>query len=198
MPRIATIVEGHGDVEAVPILLRRIAGRISPEFALEVPRPIRVPRHRIVKPGELERAIELAVLRARPVGGILILLDADEDCPAELGPKLLQRAMESRPDQSVRVVLAKAEYEAWFLAAANSLAGHRRIDETAVPPPDPESIRDAKGWLSARMPPDQNYRATIHQAAFSTLFDLDTARAASSFNKMWRDVSSLLGVYEEQ
>ena len=195
MRRIATIVEGHGEVGAVPVLLRRIAERTGPGTAVEVLRPIRVKRHQILKAGELERAVRLAALQAGPGGCILVLLDADDDCPAELGPNLLQRARESRPDQSIRVVLAKAEYEAWFLAAADSIAGHRRIDETAAPPPEPESIRDAKGWLSAHMPPGQRYRETLHQAALSAIFDLDSARAAPSFDKMWRDVSSLLGAY---
>ena len=96
-------------------------------------------------------------------------------------------------DCSIRVVLAKAEYESWFLAAAASLAGHRGIDEAASPPPDSEAIRDAKGWLSARMPPGRRYRETLHQAALTARFDLDSARAAPSFDKMWRDLASLIG-----
>ena len=143
--------------------------------------------------GELERAVELAALRAGPHGGILILLDEDDDCPAELAPVLLRRAAETRPDRPVRVVLATAEYEAWFLAAAASIAGQRGVDDSTSPPPNPESIRDAKGWLSARMPRGHRYRPTLHQAAFSAIFDLDCARAAPSFDKMWRDVNSLLG-----
>ena len=192
MNRIATIVEGHGEVEAVPILLRRIAERVAPGIALDVPRPIRVKRHQILKAEEMERAIALAAGRAGSHGGILVLLDADDDCPAELASGLLRFAEHSRPDCSIRVVLAKAEYESWFLAAA-SLAGHRGIDEAASPPPDSEAIRDAKGWLSARMPPGRSYRETLHQAALTARFDLDSARAAPSFDKMWRDLASLLG-----
>ena len=191
--RIATIVEGHGEVEAVPILLRRIAERVAPGIALEVPRPIRVKRHQIVKAEEMARAVALAVGRAGPHGSVLVLLDADDDCPAVLASGLLRFAEQSRPDCSIRVVLAKAEYESWFLAAAASLAGHRGIDEAASPPPDSEAIRDAKGWLSARMPPGRRYRETLHQAALTARFDLDSARAAPSFDKMWRDLASLLG-----
>ena len=191
--RIATIVEGHGEVEAVPILLRRIAERVSPGIALEVPRPIRVKRHQILKVEELERAVALAAGRAGPNGGILVLLDADDDCPAELASRLLRRARQSRPDRPIRVVLAKAEYESWFLAAAASLAGHRGIDEAASPPADSEAIRNAKGWLSACMPLGRRYRETLHQAALTARFDVDAARAAPSFDKMWRDLASLLG-----
>ena len=193
MHRIATIVEGHGEVEAVPILLRRIAGRVAPGIALDVPRPIRVKRHQILKVEELERAVALAGGRAGPHGSILVLLDADDDCPAELASRLLHCAGRSRPDRPIRVVLAKAEYESWFLAAAASIAGQRGIDENVSPPRDSETIRDAKGWLSARMPPGRRYRETLHQAALTARFDLDSARAAPSFDKMWRDLASLLG-----
>ena len=192
MRRIATIVEGHGEVEAVPILLRRIAERVSPDFNVDAPRPIRIGRGKILKTGELERVVGLAARRAGTDGCILILLDADDACPAELGPELLQRALNQRTDCDIRVVLAKAEYETWFLAAGGSVAGRRGIAESAVPPPEPESIRDAKGWLSAHMPHGQSYSPTLDQPALTTSFDLDSARMAPSFDKLWRDVSSLL------
>ncbi len=150
-------------------------------------------RNRVVRDGELERAVGLAAAQAGADGGILVLLDADRDCPAWLAPQLLARALAARSDRNIRVVLAKMEYEAWFLAAAASLAGRAGIDEAVDPPDDPEAVRDAKGWLSARMPPGRRYRETLHQASFSNMFDLDLARAAPSFDKLWRDVGSLIG-----
>lgn len=192
MLRIATIVEGKGEVEAVPILLRRIGHRLRPDVVLDLPRPIRVPRQRIVKPGELEQSIQLAALRAGSGGRILVLLDAETDCPATLAPQLVQRAANARPDIRNRVVLAKSEFESWFLAAARSVAGRREIDEGTTRPNDPESIRDAKGWLSARMPRGRSYRPTLDQAALTARIDLDAARTAPSFDKLWRDVDLLL------
>lgn len=198
MRRIATIVEGHGEVEAVPILLRRLAERLSPGFNVDVPRPIRIGRYKILKAGELERAVGLAARRAGTDGCILILLDAEDDCPAKLGPELLQRARGEWADYNIRVVLAKAEYEAWFLASGDSIAGKRGIAESAAPPSEPESIRDAKGWLSAHMPSDQPYRPTLHQPALTAIFDLDSARKAPSFDKLWRGVDSLLATARKQ
>ena len=192
MLRIATIVEGKGEVEAVPILLRRIGHRLRPDLTLDLPRPIRVPRQRIIKPGELEQSIQLAALRAGLGGRILVLLDAETDCPATLAPQLVRRAANARPDIRNKVVLAKSEFESWFLAAARSVAGRREIDEGTTPPNDPESIRDAKGWLSARMPPGRSYRPTLDQAALSARIDLDAARTAPSFDKLWGDVEFLL------
>jgi hypothetical protein len=44
---------------------------------------------------------------------VLILLDADEDLPCQVGPKLLKiaRAVDTRVD--VACVLANPEYETW-------------------------------------------------------------------------------------
>ena len=40
--RLAAIVEGHGEVEAVPILIRRIAGEAYPDATVEVTPVLRV------------------------------------------------------------------------------------------------------------------------------------------------------------
>ncbi len=54
---------------------------------------------------------------------LLLLLDAEEDCPAKLAPRLLERARAARCDADVACVLAKRQLENWFKAAAASLAG---------------------------------------------------------------------------
>lgn len=193
MVRIVPIVEGHGEVQAVPILIRRIGEVVSPSAVPDVVRPIRVKRHRILKEGELERTVDLAARQTGADGSILVLLDADRDCPADLAPTILTRAAATRKDRSIRVVLAKVEYEAWFLAAADSIAGFRDIRDDARAPDDPESIRDAKGWLSDRMPRDRSYRETLDQPALTARIDLEQARrGAPSFDKLWRDVAELL------
>ena len=96
MAKIAAIVEGDGEVEAVPVLIRRIGLEVSPLSPPTIPRPIRVRRQRILKEGELERYVGLAAARAGDGGGILILLDANGDCPAETGPLVQQRAQAAR------------------------------------------------------------------------------------------------------
>lgn len=193
MTRVAAIVEGDGEVEAVPLLIRRIARTVVPDLALETTRPFRVRRNQIVKSGQLERYVELVVRRHGPECGILVLLDANGDCPADLGRELRDRVSRSRSDARVEVVLAKSEYEAWFLAALESLRGKRGIHAGATPPDEPEEIRDAKGRLRRETPRSQPYDPVDDQAALTSLFDLGQARERSpSFRKMWRAVSSLL------
>ena len=190
--QIGCIVEGHGEVEAVPILIRRIAKRLYPELQVVTPPPIRVPRDKVVKAGELELRVELAARKISSQGAILILLDSDDDCPAQLGPALLRRALQARNDLPIAVVLAKHEFESWFLAAAESLQGQRGLRNNLLPPNNPEAIRGAKGWLSQQMDSDRRYSPRLDQPGLTDRFDLDQARQADSFDKCYRDIVHLL------
>ena len=127
LAKIIAIVEGDGEVEAVPALIRRIHAEVAPEVPLEVGRPVRVRRNRVLQDGELERYVGLAANLAGADGCILVLLDANGDCPANLGPDILQRARTARPDRRVEAVVAKCEYESWFIAAIDSLRGKRNV-----------------------------------------------------------------------
>jgi hypothetical protein len=190
--KIGCVVEGHGEVTALPILIRRPAAQIDPTIALEIPQPIRRPRNRLVgKPDELERAVGLAALKVRPHGAVLVLIDADADCPARLAPPLKDRADKAAMGLPVSVVLARREYEAWFLAAALSLRGKRGLSFTLTPPERTEEIRGAKEWLNERME-GHTYSETIDQAALTGIFDLQQARAAPSFDKFCRELERLI------
>lgn len=194
MASIACVVEGDGEVVALPILIRRIAARVDPGLYVEVPRPVLIKRTRLGSQfGDLERAIELAVRQARPPAALLVLLDAEEDDPQTLLPELLRRAQGCRSDLPNAVVLARREYEAWFLAAAESLRGQRGLAENLAPPADPEVISDAKGWLRDHMPGNRKYSETADQPALTALFDLDQARGHSpSFDTCYREIERLM------
>lgn len=192
---LVCIVEGHGEIEAVPVLIRRICQIIHPDLGLRIHHPFRVPRNRLVQPGELERAVDLAGRRAGQNGAILIVLDSDDECPATLAPKLLSRARKIRSDLPISVVLAKREFEAWFLASAESLRGRRGLSETLEAPLDPEVIRGAKEWLTSHMAGGRHYVETLDQSALAASFDMDRARRAPSFNKLYREVMALLAAF---
>ena len=191
--RIGCIVEGHGEVEAVPVVVRRIAARESPFDVVEIHRPIRISKSRLVNADELERAVELAARLLGHPGGVIVVLDSDDDCPVEQGPALLARAEAARSDRPLAVVLAKREFEGWLLAAAESLRGQRGLPDNLQPPADPEAIRGAKEWLTGRMTAGRAYSPTLDQPALSACFDLDLARTRSeSFDKFYRDTVALI------
>lgn len=188
---VACIVEGHGEREAAPVLLRRIAAQIDPQLIVNITATLRVPKSRLLKAGEIERAVDLAARTLNGSGAVFVLLDSDEACPAELGPKLLLRARQSRSDIPIAVVIAKCEFEAWFLTAIASLRGQRGLSNAVEPPLDSEVIRDAKGWLAERMASGR-YSEPLDQPAFAARFDLNLARRADSFDKCYRDLARLL------
>jgi hypothetical protein len=174
----------------LPVLIRRVAQRVDPSMAVHVPRPVLLKRNRLK---ELEHRVQLAVNKLQGPGGVLILLDADTDCPAVLGPELLGRAVQACPAMPVAVVLAEREYESWFLAAAESIGGHRGLSSPLQAPPDPEDVADAKGWLRRHMPPNRKYSETTDQPALTAVFDVDLARShADSFDKCYREIETLL------
>jgi hypothetical protein len=189
--RIGCIVEGHGECESVPILIRRIAADLDPGLTVQIPHPVRVTKTRLLKPKELERAVELAALSVGGNGGILVILDSDDDCPAELAPELLARTQSARSDLPSAVVLPNKEFESWFLAAAHSLRGHRGFPEDLESPAQPEAIRGAKEWLSKRARSGA-YSANVDQASLTDVFSFELARQAPSFDKCYREVIRLL------
>jgi hypothetical protein len=183
--RVVGIVEGHGEVAALPALLRRIAHWRSPGLLAEVLTPIRVHRDRFLnRDEEFRRHLLLAAGKCGEGGWILVLIDADDDCPASKGPAILQRAQALIPHRAVSVVLANREYEAWFIAAASSLDGYRGFVFDPNDSTQPETPRDAKGWMGQRMS-RRSYGETTDQVAFTQRFDLEQAFARSrSFRKL--------------
>lgn len=87
---IASVVEGHGEVRAVPKLLHRIAADLGVQL-LTPKSPLRIPRSKLVAPQGIEHAVNAKASEVAGAGGVLVLTDADDDCPAELGPQLLRR-----------------------------------------------------------------------------------------------------------
>lgn len=189
------IVEGHGEVQALPVLLRRLAQECLRRYDLHVFPPHRVPKGRIIAGDHLERAAELGRRRLREFGGvgaILLLLDADDDCPAELGPRLSARLKAAVPEVALSVVLAKREFEAWFLASSRSLRRHPNVSNDADPPPFPEEIRSAKKYLAREiLLPGLIYSETVDQVSLTAMMDLREALGCPSFAKLCRDFRAL-------
>jgi hypothetical protein len=127
------------------------------------------------------------------VGGVLVLLDADDDCPRDLAETLLQRA-KSETRLPVSVVLPQMEFEAWFLACKEKLRGVRGIREDATSPEHPEGIRGAKGQLSRNMVPGRRYIEVDDQVALVEKMDIQLCKEqCRSFRKLVREIEYLAG-----
>jgi hypothetical protein len=181
---IAPIVEGHGEVAAITVLLQRVARKEFPSRRLEVNPAIRVRVGSFLNDKDYRgKYLELAAAKARAKSGaILVLLDCDgaggsPSCAAELGARLRDDIEGRALGVPYIVALAVQEYESWFLASVTSLAGEAGLTDDVMPPPDIERLRDAKGWLKERTMPA--YDPISDQARFTRLLDLDLAEKNS-------------------
>lgn len=190
------IVEGEGEVMAVPELLRRLMNEMGTYIAVE--RPQLFKRSRVAKPGLFEAKVQRAAIDAGNAGAILVLLDSDhltpgEEPPCVLGPKLLARARAARSDRTIIVCLAEIEFESWFIASAESLRGVRKLSHDISRPPNFEKLAGAKEWLSNQMPNPHRYTPTTDQTALVARMDLDLARHHSaSFRRFCTRFRNLL------
>jgi hypothetical protein len=181
---IQPIVEGHGEVEAVPVLIRRLRDTAQ-AYPLEVNPPIRRHRNEFFDETQVRKAVRLAI--KHDCQAILLIVDGDEDsdCPEEQAPQILAWAQAEAGDKPCAVVMAYREYEAWFLASIESLREKRGVRPDAESHPNPEQPTSAKGQLEARMQQDQSYSESADQPALSAEFDMrPTYRKCRSFRHL--------------
>ena len=142
--RIASVVEGYGDKEAMPHLI----ARMGQHFGVEAysPNPIRAGEWKKIKRvGELERNLTLA--HSRDCDKILLVLDLDDGCPVAENDELLPRveAWKNGRDINVSVVFMVREYESIFLSCADTFTENAALNAKLIA--GAEQIRDAKGAM---------------------------------------------------
>ena len=191
--QILPVVEGDGDMAAVPELMRRIAhdhGR----FDIDIPRP--------QKRGDLPKVLarfdnylEVALLDDLP---ILWVLDYDcDDCKdvAKHTATLNAPAAVRSGKLPVEFVFMVKEFETLFLADAQTTRSvFPDIAADTSFPADPESVRDAKGWLSSARPKGLAYKPMQHQHRLAAQVNLSRLRKTSpSFDRFEQALIRLLG-----
>ncbi|MHB1841559.1 MAG: DUF4276 family protein [Sulfobacillus sp.] len=188
------VVEGYGEVESVPILVRKIGLELGVP-GLEILKPIRCSRDALLNPAsqELETKLEVANRKLQGDRAVLILLDQHNDCAASAAPVLYKRAKASHCHLEVAVIFAVHEYEAWFLAGLESIRGCRGVRQDAEAPTDPEGVQGAKERLRSLQDGSRYYSPTVDQPAFTAKMDIAAARGrARSLDKFYREVERLL------
>lgn len=187
---VQPIVEGQGDEQAVPVLLRDLTV-VAEAWNVEIAKPHRRQRNQLLQQAHLQNAVQVAALTSG-CGGILILFDADDDCPRECASQLEAWARDAVADLPCEVVMANREYEAWFLASVESLRGVNGVRTDAVSHDEPERPRDAKREMSARME-EGRYLPTVHQARLTAHLDFAAAYGrCRSFRRLVRAFGLLL------
>lgn len=189
---IQPIVEGHGEVDAIPVLLRRFLAEAEVHH-IGVGKPIRRKRSELVQEASVRRSVRLALLQP-DCGGILIVFDSDDDCPRDLAPQIEEWARTEAGAVPCGVVMAHREYEAWFLASLEALRGVRGIVPDASSHAAPETPRNAKSELRRHMVSGRGYSESVDQAAMTAEMDFAAAhRGCRSFRKMVKAFGDVVG-----
>jgi hypothetical protein len=180
---VVTIVEGHGDVEAVNILVRRVAAEIDASTVVKIPVKIRCSKGQLCNKESFIKRLEIARRFVGSGGSVLVVMDADEDCPREINGQLLGWAKDSHGDLKIGVVVIKREMESWFVAGSDlwDQAQHG----------DAESVRDPKRWVADNVVKG-HYAETVDQGRIAAGLNIDKAKESGSFRKFVRDVARLL------
>lgn len=191
---IKPIVEGHGEVPALPLLLRRIAAECFGIWNVPILQPGRYPANRLVRKENGSWApgpdFTKAGQHARNEGAtcILALLDLDDDCPKEVHDSLIPTLANATGMDPSCLIFAKCEYEAWFLASAETL------EDNVLPyPGDPEGVRNAKGALEHHLQLEFPYDERTDQPRYSKNLNFAVLYDRSrSFRKLVKDYRVLL------
>ncbi len=190
MNRLVCVVEGHGEVDAIPVLCHRVLNHLGVTGWFVDNAPIRQPRSSLVdasrpgprRPGRDEGILRAATLvRSRRAQAALLLCDEDDDCAAAWGPDASAR-MRKMFNNSL-AVMAVREYETWLLLAREDSA----LEGASIR--QPEKVRDAKKSLSLLVP---GYLPTTHQLRETRGVDVGFLRSRSrSFDKFVRSIERL-------
>ena len=199
MIKLLPIVEGQGEVEAVPLLLRNIVEQME-RWDVVIERPMNSHgKPNLTREEGIERFLQLG--RRKGISGILVLLDADKDCARSLAEELAARSRSLKLEIPIAIVCANRCYEAWFLASMETIAG-KALKGTPGLPPDcrydepPEERINPKTWITEQLS-NQLYKETVHQAPLSTLIDIRLASERSrSFRRLVHGLEQLLDAIE--
>lgn len=193
------VVEGKGEIAASLNLVTRLWADLGlPPLHWEDP-PIR--GSALHTEAGIRKATELVRRKREPLA-LLVLRDADDDCPKETGPLAARWLAEARLPCPAAVVLLRREFETLFLPSLGRMAGKPLVDPRGVERPglrpdasfqgDPEGPRDAKGEISSRFV-SCRYKPTLDQLALTRLIDFGDLRASGppAFRTLERALRSL-------
>jgi len=180
MRRLLPIVEGHGEIPAVPILIRNIlaAQDIHDIQLLPAWRYGEYPS--VAK--KFDNIFLAAIKENAPILWVMDFDTKDHDCPVKEAQTLLARANVLRPGWPIKIAFLVKEYETLFLIDETATRKVFPDIPTKIPfPENPENIRGAKEWLSkARPSPGSAYKETVHQAKITAHLNLALLRARST------------------
>jgi hypothetical protein len=191
--KLVLFVEGKGDVNAAPALVKRLLTEFNAwSSVILAPAPFRVRGWgSLLRENGKDwiRYLKASAVAHRPLGGVLLILDGDIKsqgafCARNKAWELSRLARQGGAGSrfSVATVFAVQEYESWLIAGVESLAGKALPDgrqgvNAGVVAPSAnleQAPRGAKGWLNSNM--SKGYKPAKDQKALTEMVDLQAIR----------------------
>lgn len=182
-PHIGLVVEGAGDRNALPILLRSHLQNCG-EYRDILGKPVPLHgRDKAIVPNGIEGYVATAGSRPGCLG-VLVVLDGEGDCVAERGPQLADRAR-SVVGIPVNVALADHDFEDWIYASAETLSLPDLVFE-----PDRRGVTVIKAALRPSA-----YTKPVWQPRLTSRMDAQLAAGRSdSLRRMLQRFDELVGL----
>ena len=196
---ISAIVEGHGDEPAVRILANRMLDSQS-RWDIRVQR-VKNAKGKPQLMRKFENFVEYA-LYDEDCQAVLVVVDADNDCPVDLAKGLSARAAARGLQTPIAIVVPHREFEAWFIAALdesadNPVRARLHIAPDVRCPDDPDAVGNPKGWLRRNMRRSRSYAETDDQPALADALSIELASARSrSFRRLEHALQELLAAID--
>jgi len=199
---IANIVEGQTEQGCLERLLQRTWTELLGQTErLQVLEPFCGPRDKLIQsPGDLIMTIEQSLQKLYSkakrdpdaIKLLLILLDAEGDCPATLAPQLFKLAREiAPPGVAISCVMPKRMLENWIVAGASTLGGINNLPNP-LPVRGLFELRSGAAWLDEQLRSvnkTRKYKKVIDARDFINSMDLNECRTNSpSFDKLCREM----------
>lgn len=207
--KLLPIVEGLGEEWSLPLLLRRLLveklGYTDADVEILHPKNTRGCGRMTADDG-IERYVQHALKEA--CDGVLILIDNDaaialhkqkylqDDCAPALAHYLARRVAALYRSKPVAIVVARWEYEAWFLASLETVGPALGVPEGYSFVEDVETVRGVKEWFNTHLPDNRRYTVTLDQPSMTGYLDLDlVARRSRSFRRLEHALQQLIDAY---
>lgn len=178
MIRLLPVVEGDGDLTAVPELIRRVLHDQS-RFDVKVCKPHKRGDLPTIL-GRFDNFYRTALLERAVILWVIDYDCATCDDPVRDLRMLKKKAAAVDASTAIEFVFMVKEYESLFLADHETT---RKVFTDISPalefPPNLESVRGAKEWLSKARPKGSSYKPTQHQQRLTAQLDLNRLRARS-------------------
>ena len=199
--KIVPIVEGDGEVTAVPVLLKKLLSEIG-RYDIQIAPPKNAHgRANLQKAEGLEKFVKHA-WKERDCGAIVILLDAENECPVDVARDFSNRIIAMGVIHTVVIVCAARMYETWFLASLETiigkdLNGRPGLTKEKSLPAIIESINSPKSWLNDCLPIGRAYKETQDQEPLTQLLDVSLVRERSrSFRRLCQALNEALAAID--